>query len=168
MKQVQIFKVLTYLLIPIALLFGFMALLVLPTALANPALLLVVFIFSCVAIYTFSSLHFVRTAINKAKSCNPSLKDWIKINGYISVGTAFMFLLNSIGILMLRPIEFNDFVTKAMETQGSLPPSITPGFIGKMLKYTAVFMLITSILILIQTRIQFVLLKAYSYVFESD
>lgn len=168
MKQVQIFKVLTYLLIPIALLFGFMALLVLPTALANPALLLVVFIFSCIAIYTFSSLHFVRTAINKAKNCNPSLKDWIKINGYISVGTAFMFLLNSIGILMLRPIEFNDFVTKAMETQASLPKSITPGFIGQMLKYTAVFMLITSTLILIQTRIQFVLLKAYSYVFETD
>ena len=119
MKQVQIFKVLTYLLIPIALLFSFMALLVLPTALVNPALLLVVFIFSCIAIYTFSSLRFVTTAINKAKNCNPSLKDWIKINGYISVGTAFMFLLNSIGILMLRPIEFNDFVNKAMETQAS-------------------------------------------------
>jgi len=80
MKQVQIFKVLTYLLIPIALLFGFMALLVLPTALANPALLLIVFIFSCITIYTFSSLRFVTTAINKAKNCNPSLKDWIKIN----------------------------------------------------------------------------------------
>ena len=162
MKQVQIFKILTYLLIPIALLFGFMALLVLPTALVNPALLLVVFIFSCIAIYTFSSLRFVTTAINKAKNCNPSLKDWI------SVGTAFMFLLNSIGILMLRPIEFNDFVTKAMETQASLPPSITPAFVGQMLKYTAIFMLITSTIILVHTRIQFIFLKAYSYVFESE
>jgi hypothetical protein len=168
MKQVQIFKVLTYLLIPIALLFGFMSLLVLPTALVNPALLLVVFIFSCITIYTFSSLRFVTTAINKAKNCNPSLKDWIKINGYISVGTAFMFLLNSIGILMLRPIEFNDFVTKAMETQASLPPSITPAFVGQMLKYTAIFMLITSTIILVHTRIQFAFLKAYSYVFESE
>ena len=168
MKQVQIFKVLTYLLIPIALLFGFMALLVLPTALANPALLLVVFIFSCITIYTFSSLRFVTTAINKAKNCNPSLKDWIKINGYISVGTAFMFLLNSIAILMLRPIEFNDFVSKAMETQSSLPPSITPALVGQMLKYTAIFMLITSTIILIHARMQFVFLKAYSYVFETD
>ncbi len=168
MKQVQIFKVLTYLLIPIALLFGFMALLVLPTALSNPALLLVVFIFSCITIYTFSSLRFVTTAINKAKNCNPSLKDWIKINGYISVGTAFMFLLNSIAILMLGPIEFNDFVTKAMETQSSLPPNITPTFVGQMLKYTAIFMLITSTIILVHTKIQFVFLKAYSYVFETD
>jgi len=168
MKQVQIFNLLTYLLIPIALLFGFMALLVLPTALANPALLLIVFIFSCITIYTFSSLRFVTTAINKAKNCNPSLKDWIKINGYISVGTAFMFLLNSIAILMLRPIEFNDFVTKAMETQSSLPPNITPTFVGQMLKYTAIFMLITSTIILVHTRIQFVFLKAYSYVFETD
>jgi hypothetical protein len=168
MKQVQIFKVLTYLLIPVALLFGFMALLVLPTALANPALLLVVFIFSCITIYTFSSLRFVITGINKAKNCNPSLKDWIKVNGYISVGTALMFLLNSIGILMLRPIEFNDFVAKAMETQSNLPAAITPAFIGQMLKYTAIFMLITSTLLLVQTRIQFIFLKAYSYVFESE
>ena len=168
MKQVQIFKVLTYLLIPVALLFGFMAVLVLPTALANPALLIVVFIFSCIAIYSFASLRFVTTAINKAKNCNPSLKDWIKINGYISVGTAFMFLLNSIGILMLRPIEFNEFVSKAMETQSNLPSSITPAFVGQMLKYTAILMLITSTIILVQTRIQFVFLKAYSYVFESE
>jgi len=168
MNQVQIFKVLTYLLIPIALLFGFMALFALPTALANPALLLVVFIFSCIAIYTFSSLRFVTTAINKAKNCNPSLKDWIKINGYISVGTAFMFLFNSIAILMLGPIEFNDFVSKAMEKQASLPPSITPAFVGQMLKYTAIFMLITSTIILVHTRMQFVYLKAYSYVFESE
>ena len=168
MKQVQIFKVLTYLLIPVALLFGFMAVLVLPTALVNPALLIVVFIFSCIAIYSFASLRFVTTAINRAKNCNPSLKDWIKINGYISVGTAFMFLLNSIGILMLRPIEFNEFVSKAMETQSNLPSSITPAFVGQMLKYTAIFMLITSTIILVQTRIQFVFLKAYSYVFESE
>ena len=69
---------------------------------------------------------------------------------------------------MLRPIEFNDFVTKAMETQSSLPPNITPTFVGQMLKYTAIFMLITSTIILVHTRIQFVFLKAYSYVFETD
>ena len=168
MKQVQIFKLLTYLLIPIALLFGLLALLALLTAIANPALLFLVFMFSCITIYTFSSLRFVTTAINKAKNCNPSLKDWIKINGYISVGTAFMFLLNSIAILMLGPIEFNDFVSKAIEKQGSLPPSITPAFLGQMLKYTTFFMLITSIIILVHTRMQFIYLKAYSYVFESE
>jgi hypothetical protein len=59
-------------------------------------------------------------------------------------------------------------VTKAMETQSNLPASITPAFVGQMLKYTAIFMLITSTIILVQTRIQFVFLKTYSYVFETD
>ena len=78
------YKVLTYILIPIALFLGFIDTLLLMAALINPASLIYVFILACFVIYTFVSFKFFRQGVQNEQPLKKNLKDWIKVNAIVS------------------------------------------------------------------------------------
>ena len=82
--NLKLYTILSYLLIPIALFFGFLDIIFLFSSLANPSALILVFILACLVIYTFASFRFLKGGIEKELPQPLKLKDWIKVNAYVS------------------------------------------------------------------------------------
>ena len=73
-NNLKLYKVLTYILLPIAYFFGFIDVLFFISALANPATLIFVFVIACLVIYSITSYKFykqgiINEQILKAKYC---------------------------------------------------------------------------------------------------
>lgn len=94
MIKLGFYRILTLVLLPFAALFGFMALIMLFVALANPPMLLPVFLVACVAIYVFASFNFLNKGILQGRHCKTSLKDWIRVNAFVSIAFSVRALLN--------------------------------------------------------------------------
>ena len=165
MSSVKIFRILTYILLPIGFLFGLMCFLVLIPAIVNPAMWLMLFLFASIVIYTFSSFKFLTAGIDRNARCKPSLKDWIKVNAYVSMATGAMFLINAIGILTLGPVAMNDFVSQMIESQPNLQDGIKPEFFIGLLKTVAGFILITGMIIIAHVLLGFRMLKMFGHLF---
>ncbi len=167
MRALKIFRILSYIMIPIACLFGLMGLLVLIPALMNPSMWLMLFLFASIVIYTFSSFKFLRSGIERNARCKPSLKDWIKVNAYVSLVMGGMFFINAIGILSLGPVALSDFVTQLIDAQPNLPKGIKPEFIISLLKGVAGFMLVCSIIIIAHVILGLGMVKKFGHLFSS-
>lgn len=162
-----IFRVLSYILLPVGAFFGFMALLFLLSAIMNPALLLIVFLFFCMSVYTFASFSFLTKGIIAGRQCKASLKDWIKVNAYVCLFIAAMFLLNSVSILAMNPVTLRPTVEQMLEAQPNLPASFNTDFFLRLLKTVSYFMLFIGLVLLIHIFINFKLLKQYGHLFSS-
>lgn len=165
MKQLTIYRILTYILIPIACLFGLMGFLILIPALGNPPMWIMLFMFASLVIYTFSSLKFLSSGIERNAVCKPSLRDWIRVNAFVCMGMGGLFFINAIGIYMLGPVALQEFVERAMESQPNLPEGIDSGIFVSLLKGVAGFMLVVSILILAHALLTFRILKKFGHLF---
>ncbi len=82
--SLKLYRILSYILMPIALLFAFIDTAFLITALANLGVLIFVFAIACLVIYTFASFSFLKRGIEKEQHQSAKLKDWIKVNAYVS------------------------------------------------------------------------------------
>ena len=91
-----VFKVLSYILMPIAFLLGLFDVTAISGAIGNPALLLPVFIIAAVVMYIFSSFRFYRNGINGDKTFSKKTKDFIKVNGFVALGFSALSLVQGV------------------------------------------------------------------------
>ncbi len=166
MKALTLFRVLTFILLPIAALFGVIDFFMLFTALANPAMLFIVFIMAGFVIYTFSSLRFLTKGIDLNKPCKPALKDWIKVNGYVSIFLGVSFLMNALTVFFSSEAGLRQILKQFLETQPNVPPMLTPELFIYMMKIAAYFLFFVSVVLLAHIPVNFRLLKQYGYLFE--
>lgn len=166
MKQLTLFRILTFTLLPIAAMFGFMDLLFLMVALANPAMLLIVFILAAFVIYTFTSLHFLTKGIDTGKPCKSSLRDWIRVNAFVSVFMGIMFLMNVLSVFFTNDVTLREYLAKALETQTNVPPMLNIDLFVKVMKWAAWVMLFISIALLTHIFLNFRIMKQYNYLFK--
>lgn len=167
MNRLTLFRILTFALLPIAVMFGCMDILFLISALANPALLLMVFALAAFVIYTFASLRFLNRGIDPNKPCHPSLRDWIRVNAYVSLFLGALFFLNAISILGMSDASLKQFIEQFRETQPNIPAMLTPAFFLSVLKGMAWFMLVVGIVLLTHIFLNFRILKLYAYLFDT-
>ena len=166
MKGLALYNILSYILLPFAALFGLFSLVGLLVALANPAALLGVFIMAATVIYTVSSFIFLTKGIKQARPCKASLKDWIKVNAFVSIVFASLILFESIGVFV-KPELLKEGMEKTMSMQAmKLPPQMTLDMMLKMMKAIFAVMAFFSATLLVHVGITFRLLKAYHYVFD--
>jgi hypothetical protein len=167
MNQLTIFKVISFLLVPVALLFGLMSIIVLIMALsANPALLIMAFAMACFVIYVFTSLYFLMFSISNQRPCKSSLKDWIKVNAYGSLFISVMFLMNALAVFFMNDINLRQIISEMMEQQPEIAGKITLDVFIKMFKVIAGLMFAISALTITHILIHFKLLKRYDYLFS--
>jgi hypothetical protein len=164
MKNFGLYRVLTYILFTIG---GFMALMLLTmilAALANPVLLLPVFLVACVVIYTYSSWRFLSKGIDAHQYCRPSLRDLIRVNGY---GTLAFALLTGIqcATLLLKPALLNELIDQAMSMQQTSVEGLE-GTLNKAMQFAIKFLLGYSIMLLVHVFISFRLLREHADAFE--
>ena len=167
MRLLTIFRILTFILIPIAAFFGFLDMLVLLSALANPALLLIAFILGCLVIYTFVSMRFLTKGIDMGRHVKPSLKDWIRVNAFVSIFTGTMFLLNSVSIFFTSDTKLKELVTQLLESQPNVPSMLNAALFLQIMKIVAWCMFFVSLALLSHIFLNFRLMKQYRHLFEA-
>ena len=137
MKQLTIFRVLSFLLVPIAILFAIMDIFLFIMALsANPALLLIAFAMACFVIYVFASLKFLMSNIDQQKSSSTSLKDWIKVNAYGSLFISVLFLMNSSAAFFISDINLRQIISEMMEQQPEISGKFSLDVFIKMFRWS--------------------------------
>jgi amino acid transporter len=166
MKQVSIFRILTYILVPFAFFFSIVALFSLLMGLANVAYLLSGFISVAFVIYTFASLKFLNRGIDRKQACNPQLKDWIKVNAYVSSVFGLMMVLRSIQFFGDSTALVKEVMEKYEETKSSLPSPFSGNTLQSFIKGISLVMLLMGIALLVHIQMNFRLLKQYAFVSE--
>jgi len=166
MKQLTLFRILTFVLLPIASLFGVIDLLVVLSALANPAILLPAFILASFVIYTFTSLHFLTKGIDSNRPCKPSLKDWIRVNAFVCSFMCIMILANTLTIFFMNDITLRQLLKDMLEKQVNVPPMLNIELFIKMMKLAAWFMFFVSIILMVHLFLNFRLMKQYKHLFR--
>jgi hypothetical protein len=164
--QLKLYTVLSYILIPIALFFAFLDIALLLSSLANASVLIMVFIIACLVIYTFASFKFLKAGIEKEVAQTAKLKDWIKVNAYVSFFLCSLFFINAISVLISSDLVLLKFIDEFLESQSSIPKELTSALMLSLLKGVSVFLLITGIVGLMHIRTSLRLLKQYAYLFE--
>lgn len=159
------YKVISYIFLPIAALFGLMTIVMLLIVLANPVTLLPVFMFACVVIYIFSSFIFLQKGMIGGRMCKASLREWIKVNAYVSIGFAVLSLTQSISGLF-NSATIQAFMQDASTMQKKIPTLSTNFFIN-IFKGVLYFMLVFSTLLIVHILHTFKLLKVFSSMFQS-
>ena len=97
-----IYKILTYILLPVAAYIGLVTLLTLLVALSNFNLLFSVFLCGATVIYVFSSFAFLRKGLLKNLAFKHSVKDLIKVNGYVAIALAVLGMISGL-LLIVNP-----------------------------------------------------------------
>ncbi|MEI7588885.1 MAG: hypothetical protein WCJ68_05270 [Chitinophagia bacterium] len=162
----KLYTVLTYILIPIALFFGFLDVLILFSSLSNPSALIMVFIIACLVIYTFSSYKFLKLGIEREIVQTLKLKDWIKVNAYVSFFLCSLFFVNSISVLVSTNTVLLKFIDEFLQQQPNMPKEITNALVLSILKGVSVFLLITGIIGIVHIRTTLRLVKQQAHLFE--
>ncbi|MEI6190247.1 MAG: hypothetical protein WCP61_07475 [Chitinophagia bacterium] len=165
-NQLKLYTVLSYCLIPIALFFAFLDILILISSLANPGALIMVFIVACLVIYTFTSFKFLKKGIELEQSQRKKLKEWIKVNAFVSLFLCSLFFINSISILISTNDVLMGFINDFIQQQSGFPAQVTSKMILSILRGVSVFLLITSIIGIVHIRTTLRLVKQYDHLFE--
>jgi hypothetical protein len=166
MKQLTIFRILTFILLPFALLFGGIAFFIFFIALANPQLLLFVFVLAGFVIYLFLSLKFLTKGIDPGRKCKPSMRDWIRVNAFVSIYFAGNFLWSVYKIFTSTPAELKELYDQSVELQPQIPTIMNLNLYVTMMHGVAYFFLFISTFLLLHILLNFQLMKKYRYLFE--
>lgn len=165
MNQITLFKILSFILLPIALFFIVMDLIAIIMALGNPSLLFPVFLITGMIIYVLTSFYFLLMGLNKKQGLGASVKDWIKVNAYVTLFLGFQFMLVSVSIFYMGSASLQEFADKALAAQPNMPSQMNSGLFLKMLKGMAYFFFFLSLSLLVHISICFKLLKEYAHLF---
>jgi hypothetical protein len=164
-RQLTVFRVLTFILVPFAGLFGLMGLFALIVSLANPAALVSAFLMISFVIYTFTSLSFLTRGIDSGRPLKASLRDWIRVNAYVAAFMGIMSLLNLVSISLMGDAALRDYINKALEGQSNLPPMVNTAFFVTVVKILFGFMAVLSVVLLTHIVLNFRLMKLYRHLF---
>ncbi|MFM7720853.1 MAG: hypothetical protein ACKO52_06865 [Sediminibacterium sp.] len=162
----KLYLVLSSLLIPIALFFGFMDSILLLSALANPSAMILVFAMACIVIYCFTSFKFLKLGIEREQTQTTKLKDWIKVNAYVSLLMFCLIFLNAVSILLSSDVILIKFIDEFLAQQSGLPPEMNSQFILKTLHVAAYFLFVIGAVGILHIRMTLRLVKEYDYLFE--
>lgn len=167
MKYPSLYRILSYILLPVGGLLAFNTIQGLLVSLANPLLLIITFVMACVPLYIFTSTYFFFNGVMKAKPCKPSLKEWIKANAVVSIiFTALMFLCSLMALAVLGNPQLLMETIKQMPAYQQDATKMAPAEIIKLFKLFVAIMLPLSIILIVHIIMTFNMLKQYKHVFD--
>ena len=165
MKQLTVYRIITYLLLPFATVFALVTLVGILVALGNPQALLGVFFMACIVIYTYTSFSFLQK-IGPLKPAKPSLKDWIKVNAYVSIFFSTTLIIQTY-YFFRDPNIAKAFIDQFMSVQGSNASVavLTPEKIRAILNGVFEVFAAYAAVLLVHIFLTFRLLRQYASLF---
>jgi hypothetical protein len=136
------------------------------SALANPSALILVFAMACIVIYSFTSFKFLKLGIEREQILTSKLKDWIKVNSYVSLLMFSLIFLNAVSILLSNDATLIVFIDEFLAQQSGLPPEFNSQFVLKMMRVAAYFLFVIGAVGILHIRMTLKLVKEYDYLFE--
>ena len=162
----SLYKILSFILIPIGAILGLAGLFSLLTSLGNPYGLLSSFLILCTGIYIFTSFIFAYNGIMHNKLCSPSLKDWIKVNGYVSLFVSTSCIIDFV-TLKMKPGLMQDFINQALTMKKGLPPeaiAMMPQLMNSMLYVLLGF----GIIMFVHISLSLSFIKTRAHIFTKE
>ena len=162
MSTVNIYKILSFVLLPIGALLGLICLMGLLIAFGNPSILLPLSLLICTVIYIISSFIFLQKGLMKGTKCVHSLKDWIKVNAYVSLFFASMSVVQFF-TLVFQPALLQQFI----DQQKNIPPDAA-ALMPRILKTVMYFFLAFGIFLMAHISLSLNFLKQSASLFEEE
>lgn len=164
MKNLIIYRIITYILLFIAAFLSVGVFTSLLAALSNPVALLPLFLMACIIIYSYSSWRFLVRGIDKNIPCKNTLRDLIKVNGYITLALASLCLFQMI-VVLTQPGMISSILdqVKAAQPAGQ---QMSEEVLLKWTHFTLRFLMAYGTLLIVHTILTFRLLKRFPDVFE--
>ena len=164
--MITLYKVLTYLLLPVGAMLGIMGLLGLLMGLANPVALLPVFLVIATVLYIFSSFRFLTLVVDGRNQASSRLKDWVRVNALVAIVFAMSTLLQSIS-LSNNPALLNDVLEQTANMR-QMPMQLPKETMMKAMKGTLYIMLTISVVLLVHIMMSLRLLQQYKEAFTKE
>jgi hypothetical protein len=164
MVLLNLYKVLSFILLPIGCYIALGSISAILFAIGNPALLLFLFVLTCVPIYIFTSFMFVFNGLIKSKPCKSTLKDWIKINGFISI--LFSAILILVFVVLINHPEVHIQLISQINTMQKSIQSSSPTITANQLLESAYAGIAFGIVLLVHIYLSYTFIKAKGNLFE--
>lgn len=161
--RLTIYRILSFLLIPVAVIFTLCVIIMLGVALQNLAILLTMLIMACIAIYSFASLNFLIKGIDGKKHLRTRSKYLLKVTALVSALFVVMIISQCI-ILLLHPEAVQQSIAEAMTNfKGSL--QFNKVEMENYLRAICYFFVTYGIVLGVHIIFSFQNLEAYNYLF---
>jgi len=157
--MIPLYKILSYILLPIAALLGLFTLIFLFIALGSPAALLPVFTMAATVIYVFTSFSFLQKAIVKQMPVKARLRDWIRVNAFVAMFVAISSLMQGVTFLA-SPAIMKEALEQANTMMKQMNQPVTYDLM-RMMKGIIYFTIAFAAILLTHIVISFQLLKKY-------
>lgn len=161
-----IYRILGFLLIPVAVLFSICVLILIRAAFTNLAVLFPLFLITCIAIYSFASLNFLIKGIDGKKYMSRSSRELLRINAFVSILFALLMISQCI-IFIMHPEIMHDLVQQAKQNAAS-GLKVDDATLGNYLRITSYFFLVYAIVLSVHILLSFQYMKQYNYLFRNE
>ena len=161
--KLTIYRVLTFLLIPVAVLFGVCILILISAAVANPAILIPLFLMACITIYTFAALSFLIKGVDGQKQLKNTLRELLRVNAFISI--AFALLLISECIILITHPEMTQSLMQQAKQNTNTELKLDDAAISYYMRITSYFFLVYALVLSVHILLSFQYMKQYNYLF---
>jgi len=159
-----VYRILTYLFLPVAVLLSLSALSFFMMALGQPALLLPTFIIVAMIIYVFASFSFVQKAIVQQQAVKARLRDWIRVNAFVTGAIALLNIFQSV-LLLFNPEQIQLVINQLAEVMAQTPGA--PAYdLKSLVKWVLIISTALSSLLVVHIVLGFVLQKRYAAYFS--
>ena len=156
------FRILSYILLPVALLLGMATLAGLLMALSNWSILLSVFGSGATTIYIITSFMFLQRVIEAKRTVRHSLRDWVRANAFVAMFFSSLLLVQSY-MFLTNPAFVQELMAQVSTMQGvSMPAEV----FTQSMKVALWLMMAVAALLLTHISLCFRLLRQYAAHFE--
>lgn len=164
----SVYRVISYIILIIAGILAFFDLFTLLAALSYPVFFIVVFVLTSVIIYTFTSFSFYNKGVQNGRLLKPSLKDWIKVNAYVTIFFCALILID-FSFFFLNPSSRADMIKMINDMRAKVPDTKTSSEAILRASINMIYIATAySVLLLAHVIISLRLVKKYNNLFGGN
>lgn len=164
--KLTLYRVFSFLLLPVAVIFSICILFLIRAAFENPAMLFPLFLIACIAIYSFASLNFLIKGIDGKKHLGKSSKDLLKVNAIVSAVFAFLMISQCI-VFLMHPEMIQQLVAQAKQNTGT-DLKMSEASLENYMRTISYFFLVYAVVLMIHIAMSFQYIKLYNYLFQTE
>ncbi|MFT4203197.1 MAG: hypothetical protein QM610_04725 [Chitinophagaceae bacterium] len=167
--MIRLYKILTFLLQPIGFVVLMMSMSTLMMAMSAPQLLIAGAVGVCVFLYTFFCFRFTVRAVVANEPVKANLKDWIKVNSYVTLLQGLLMLFSVVALLVVPEEAFGQAFRQTYDMLVAQSPNsdfLTYGLFVKTMRTTFAIVGVVELLLVVHVFLGWRMLKGYREYFS--